>query len=246
MVSLISDFDGTLFFHEESPNIRKEDQRAIKKFQENNKFGLCTGRSWGGLRILEKYNLNLDFYIVNSGAMILNKNKEVVYEKYLENSICEKIIEEFSECDNAVVTKDSIYWIGEPLFESEIGKIIQEVKEVSEPVVALSLHAASEHEAYEIVKKINAKYDVQALQNEEFVDVAATGCSKAVAIQYVKDHLDSKYVAAIGDSYNDIDMLKRADHSFTFEKSPKHVKNVSDEVVSGIAEAIEKINDKFR
>ena len=246
MTGFISDFDGTLFFREENPQIRKKDVEAIHEFQKENKFCLCTGRTWAGVKVLEEYNVYCDYYIVNSGAMILNKNQEVIYEKRLNPAIVQEIIDQTHAYDCAILSKNQIYWVDHAFFQSDSQTIIHSVEDVQEPIVAISLHADSEKEAYEACKKINAQFDVQALQNDVFVDIVAPGCSKGKAIEYLRNHLNISYVAAIGDSYNDIDMLEQANHAFTFASSPRHVQEVADQLVSDIAQAIDYTKNNIK
>ena len=51
---------------------------------------------------------------------------------------------------------------------------------------------------------------------------------------------DVKKLYTIGDSYNDIPMLKMTENSFTFQTSPEAVKNNAGNVVSDFDECINK------
>ena len=51
---------------------------------------------------------------------------------------------------------------------------------------------------------------------------------------------DIKKLYTIGDSYNDIPMLKMTENSFTFQSSPEAVKNRAGTVVSDFDECIKK------
>ena len=48
-------------------------------------------------------------------------------------------------------------------------------------------------------------------------------------------------MCGIGDSYNDIELLKAADISFCFDYSPIEVKNETDYIVDSVCEAIKII-----
>ena len=48
-------------------------------------------------------------------------------------------------------------------------------------------------------------------------------------------------MCGIGDSYNDIELLKAADISFCFDYSPIEVKNEADHIVDSVCEAIKII-----
>ena len=71
MKLLASDFDNTLWFHD---HMKERDVKTIKEFQkQGNLFGVCTGRCLQGIvNPSQPYNLEHDFYILLSGALILN------------------------------------------------------------------------------------------------------------------------------------------------------------------------------
>ena len=90
MKLLASDFDGTLFFHSEKDDMRIRDLKAIRKFQdEGNLFGICTG-------IIEptRDRVNYDFYIVNSGAIILDKDKNIIQKNVIKTEVAKKVVDE--------------------------------------------------------------------------------------------------------------------------------------------------------
>ena len=75
MKALASDIDGTLVFNQQ---IKKQDKEAIEKYQKEHLFGVCSGRPRCALFDLEK--LKLDFYILSSGAMILDKGFNIIQD----------------------------------------------------------------------------------------------------------------------------------------------------------------------
>lgn len=63
----------------------------------------------------------------------------------------------------------------------------------------------------------------------------------------VKKHLKIDVMAGIGDSFNDMSMLKEAHPSFTFHSSPEIIRRSVTCVVDSVAEALgtlEKYKDK--
>ena len=53
MKALASDIDGTLVFNQQ---IKKQDRKAIEKYQKEHLFGVCSGRPRCALFDLEKLN----------------------------------------------------------------------------------------------------------------------------------------------------------------------------------------------
>ena len=86
MKALASDFDRTLFFYDESGSYyRLEDVQAIKHFQSlGNLFGVCTGRSYKGIEDFNPHQIDYDFYILCSGAKILDKEGNLIYQKFID------------------------------------------------------------------------------------------------------------------------------------------------------------------
>ena len=98
MKVLASDFDGTLFFKDETPTIREKDIEAIKKFQAaGNKFGICTGRHLRGILDVTKNKIDFDFYILNSGCIILDHDCNPIYERWIDYSDAIQVFEKYPE-----------------------------------------------------------------------------------------------------------------------------------------------------
>ena len=239
MLSLISDFDGTLFFSKEDPQIHPQDIQKIHEFQKENLFGLCTGRPWVGVSALKANDIDCDFYILTSGALILDKNQNVIYEKTISRSIVQSLLDETEGYARSIQAKNALYTMYEKNRYPMPQTIIQSLDEMKEEAVGFSISAKNEEEAGVLCKKINEKYDIVALQNRHCIDIVAKGCSKGNAVKYVREYLQLEKIGAIGDSYNDIDMLEEADCAFTFSTSPDTVKSVSNHIVSGVEQAID-------
>lgn len=105
-------------------------------------------------------------------------------------------------------------------------------------IYGLSLYAETDAHAQEIAAQINAQFPtLKAFQNEEWIDVARRGCSKGKGIELLKQQLSFKTIAGIGDSYNDIPLLRTTTPSFTFHSSPDAVKQEAQFLVDSLAEA---------
>ena len=158
MKALASDFDRTLFFYDESGSYyRLEDVQAIKHFQSlGNLFGVCTGRSYKGIEDFNPHQIDYDFYILCSGAKILDKEGNLIYQKFIDKKIAQSIYEQYEAVDTSIVYQGDMY-------------------------------------------VLNRTFDLSPRVN----------------------------MAAIGDSWNDIPMLKSVENSFTFNRSHQTVKNVA-------------------
>lgn len=94
--ALASDIDHTLFFQERNPQISIQDCQAIQNYQnQGHLFGLCSGRPYQGVVHLFQ-NLHPDFYIITSGALILDRALHVIYEKFIDYQILHQLFYQYN------------------------------------------------------------------------------------------------------------------------------------------------------
>ena len=79
---------------------------------------------------------------------------------------------------------------------------------------------------------------VQAYVNLASIDVVPAGCSKGTGLRMAAEHYGATLTAGIGDSYNDLELLKAADVAYTFHSSPAEMHADADVLVDAAAEAI--------
>lgn len=248
MKALASDFDGTLFFGNEKDKFKKTDREAIQRFQKKGcLFGLCTGRPLIGIKkVLDKV-ISCDFYILTTGAVILDKNYQVIYKRVMKKQVMFDIFNEYHQLyDIFIQANHKVYFVSDQS-EGDIEQIlIQSIEDIeTDDIFGVSMNAKNEENARKLCKDIQAKYghEVDVYQNLEYLDIVAKGCSKGKAIQMLSEIKDIQLMCGIGDSYNDIPMLENADLSFTFHRSPEIVRQKANVVVDSIAEAIEIIEN---
>lgn len=241
MKALASDFDGTIFFE---GGFKENDLKKIKEFQNQGYlFGLCSGRPFKGIEIITNEQITYDFYILCTGALILDKNHQVIYK----NTITKELLQEyyqryFKDYKMFIQANFQIY-----TFENEdIGGIIRQqissLDEVEGDIYGISMNAINEENATIVCEDINTYFpNLHAFQNKEYIDVVPKGSSKGDGIKRLKDTLKLESISGIGDSYNDITMLEEVDQAFTFHSSPDIVKSHADHIVSSVEEAIDII-----
>ena len=235
-----SDFDGTFYFEGTDNPFFDRDLIAIQQFQkEGHLFGVCTGRSLDGVQVTSDQLPDFDFWILSSGALILDKNMKKLYEKNLTFDTVVKIWQHFHDkVAFLFMAQKQAYVFTEEAFPA-IG--IQSITDLLNiPLCSMSLTASNESEAVEITTIINTIYgsNVTAFQNVNHIDISPKGCSKGNAIAFLKKHFGLMTCGGIGDSYNDIPMLENVEHAFTFSHSPIEVKEKADVLVSNLSEAL--------
>lgn len=250
MKLLASDFDNTLLFHN---RMKLKDVRAIQRFQKKGHlFGLCTGRSLEGVEKPTKpYHINYDFYILLSGALILNKDKDIILEKTIPMNLVIDIFHYLNNQDASIVYKGDMYKVYKQLKQDKRGIYLQSFEELDTDYVnAFSFHF-QDHEidlATKATAMINEKYGeyIEAYQNNQHIDLAAKGCSKGNGIKVIQEyfHLTDQQVYAIGDSWNDLPMLNVVSNSYTFTYAHKDVQKHAKTIVKSLADCIKDIEEK--
>ncbi|MFQ6848354.1 MAG: HAD family hydrolase, partial [Clostridium perfringens] len=105
MKLLASDFDGTLLVDKK---INKRDIEGIKALRKKgHKFIISTGRTLLTMEgVIEKYNLEFDYLVLCNGAVILDKNKNVIKNNLVDFEAVKKIVEEFADQDKIMIYFD--------------------------------------------------------------------------------------------------------------------------------------------
>lgn len=240
MKVLASDFDGTLFFDEK---FRNEDLKAIKEFQkQGHLFGLCSGRPYQGAKKVSKGYIDFDFYIMSSGALIVDNEDHILYEECIDFETMKDIYKKYEkDCGVCVQGDGTIYRVRDKIELPELQIIVESIEDLKEThIYGLSMNAQNEDKAKEKCQEINRLFkEVTAYQNKEYIDVVKKGCSKGHAVNQLKALWNLKEIAGIGDSYNDLPLLEYADYSFTFHSSPKIVQDKANDLVDSVSEAIQ-------
>lgn len=248
MKILASDFDNTLLF---DGKMKEKDIKAIKELQkQGHLFGLCTGR---GLKGVERpslpYDIHYDFYILTSGSLILNKDKEVLFEKKIPMSLVKEIFEFMDQENASVIVNNEMYKVYHRDEEPHhYGHYIQSFDEIDvDEVSAFSFHMPHDRIdlATQATNKILKEYGdkVEAFQNNIHIDLAMKGCSKGNGIHFIQEyfHVDMNNIYCIGDSFNDLPMLKETRNSFSFTYAPDLLKKQVKYIVEGLNQAIDII-----
>ena len=246
MKLLASDLDGTLFFRDIEKGYKESDIEAIKKFQsEGNLFGCCTGRALLGATPSFENLLDCDFYIASSGAMVCDKDLNVIYECPIEFSTIKEIVDTYQD-EVMIFIQTKHYYILKKEFPSNLMTTIQSIDELKgESIYSICLITENQSLLDQMEVELKKYTDIIGYRNMDAIDVVSKECSKGKAVKIVKDYFNADQSYGIGDSYNDIPLLQESDYSFTFNISPDQVKKEANQLVDSIEEAISKMTLKL-
>lgn len=252
MKILISDVDKTLYFSTEEPPIRDFDRKKVEEFQKaGHLFGICTGRSFSGVKeLIEDYGLKFDFMILSSGAIIIDQNFNYIKHITLKRDEIQKLIEDTKDkvIRFSLTNTDNIFFYsGKRRFEpSETVLNFNEFNEVfGNEFESFSLKFNNVENLKKVSKLLDEKYCniFTHHQNVDSLDISPLGCSKGNAIKELQAffNINENDVNAIGDSFNDISMFNAVKHSYTFNNSDFKVQKEAKKLVDSIGECITNI-----
>ena len=243
MKLLASDLDGTLFF---KGGHKEGDIAAIKQFQkEGNLFGCCTGRALFGATPSFENLLDCDFYIASSGAMICDKDLNVIYECPIDFETVKAIVKTY-EHEVTIFIQAKQYFILRKDFPNNMMTRIESIDEVKdETIYSVCLITEDQKQLDKMEEALKRYPHIAGYRNMDAIDIVAKECSKGKAVEIVKEYFKADTSYGIGDSYNDIPLLQDADYSFTFHSSPDTVKQQANQLVDSIEEAIKCMTKKI-
>ena len=245
-LAFASDFDGTLCVSDwESgvEHITSANIEAVHRFQDSGGlFGICTGRPIYSVQKSLKGVIVPDFYIATTGAQVMGTEGVLLLERDLDRALANELCERYGrlECALVAISENEFAEIGgdtAPWFRS-----VGTLSELEGRIFGVSLEFGSDEQAAErAAADINERYAgvAEAFQNLGSVDIVREGCSKGAGVHVAKAGLGVRLIAGIGDSYNDLTLLRAADVAYTFPTSPAVVREAADMVVSSVAEALE-------
>ncbi|MBQ6544323.1 MAG: HAD family phosphatase [Lachnospiraceae bacterium] len=242
-----SDFDGTLYFYKADVKLPPENVAMIREYQAaGHLFGLCTGRQVGGLTPFITGFVKPDFFITSSGANIIDGEGNPILKRGVDRSVADILVREMNpkgyrltldvEGDICVFAKMDYpgkYYVITGVDDAPKGLIHQ-----------VSIHTESLDDAAAVSAYVNERFSdkVEAFQNVIEVDIAPRGCSKGKGVmalrEYMKEKLGDFILYGIGDSINDLPLLKASDVSYTFPYAPQICRDTADKVVPTIVDAL--------
>lgn len=256
----VSDIDGTLLIS--GKNISEKNIAAVKKMVDAGiVVTLATGRMYRATLPVAKA-LGVDVPIITyNGALIKSADGKIFHEKCLPPDIVVELTN-FFEKNNFYIqnySKDNLYF---PIYNDYAkfyensqkvhGETIgwDKMKEKTSHVCKMLGISSSLEETEKISAAVRKNFGEKISITRStpiFNEIVCPGVSKAAAIKILTEKLGVKIseVMAIGDSDNDLPMLKAAGKSVAMGNATDYIKSVCDFETNlcendGFAEAVEK------
>jgi len=248
---LACDIDGTLIVNDYIP------QRNIEKIKyfvsEGGCFSLATGRTAGAISMITNMIDCISPSIVANGSMIYDiKNDRAIYELFVPKSDCHIVKAVLDGCKTVgieahsgkkvLVLRESQETIDHEKYE-DLDAILLDYNTASQynwnKVIYLFATEEESHKTKEIISRF--KHSSQFVDTSAMIDGrrryyyehVPKNVSKATTLKILCEKLNIQKGCcyAIGDYYNDLEMIKVADIGAALYDSPNEVKAAADTVV---------------
>ncbi len=239
------DIDGTLW--DEKMQIPDSTRLAIRRLKENgHKTFLCSGRARGNICSKDLLGMGFDGIVAACGNHV-EMDGTILYERILDNDTVRRVIALLEECHMPVVLEGpKHHWISEKGFEEDpyVLYLFQDMGESALPLrgfeEAIHINKFSAdilpHTDYARVKaELGGEFEI--LEHEKnVVEFVPKGTSKATGIAWLCSYLgvEKEDTYAVGDSVNDLDMLKFVGHGIAMGNASGEAKAVSEYVTEDI------------
>lgn len=213
-----ADFDGTLHINGE---VSQATLDGIKRFRDaGNLFGIATGRSLNSISAqVELYNIPVDFLIGNNGSVAVDEHRNFMFHHYMNFERVDEIIKMFPE--EGVVyygVSDGINVglhdnIDQRTHEDHTFVEISDVLD-KEQAVGMFIRFETNEQARAFADLLNETYygEIRAYNFLHYVDILNFGVTKSNGITQLKELKKFDMPTyTIGDSFNDIPMIKAFD-----------------------------------
>lgn len=259
------DLDGTLL--DSQKRVSPTNSEAIDEMEHNGiMVTIFTGRAWIAAKdYLSNISSDIPAVFQNGAYIATTKSRRELRKLVLEHKSAVEVIEKAREYGvfailftNFTDTPDMIYE-GQlpkkspyvPYFERNsyrLFKVEDMTKCVGEYICEVALVGSLKK-----IKKLSSELKLRnftmivntIVNGEAFVEFFGEGCGKETAMEFLLEKFDTnvKNAAFIGDSYNDLEVLKRVGHPIVMGNAPDELKKIAHFVTStndedGVAYAI--------
>ena len=239
------DVDGTLVDGSNalSPAVR---EAVLALAEAGVAIVVATGRAMPGtMEVVDRIGLQDGTAVTSNGAIVISYHPvEVLHSVTFDASeAVRRVLERIPDALVAVEEVGVGYRVNQPFPEGEVsGRItIEHVDElVAEPVTRVVIRAP-DHDAREfaeVVEDLGLTETNYYIGYTSWLDLAPQGVSKASGLEMVCAKLDVAQadVLAVGDGFNDVEMLEWAGRGVAMGQAPEHVQAAADAVTGSVAD----------
>lgn len=246
-IYLFADMDGTLLNDEKT--IPEANMRALEKFtNEGGKFGMATGRSPHNLSLIANIlPLTAPSILDNGGALYDIRNREYIEVSYIPREKSLELVNRMMQIDPVasvqVYTCSERYQVNfnpqridDPLVALEgIYEPLCRAEDITEEWIKVVL-CLPEEQLNAVIDELDMdsiRKDYSTVYSGKiYFEFLFPGTTKGKGIDAIREKdKNIKKILAIGDFYNDLEMLQKADVSAAPANAEQDIKEIVDYVV---------------
>lgn len=243
----VCDVDGTLLpRHEEKISLSVI--RAVNSLADKGiVFAAASGRSVNSLKKIFDGAGNI--LLAGSDGAMLASGAGVLYCRSIEKQAIERILPKISG-SFVLYTKSTAYVKGERIFEEVCkaeGGCAVDISEYSADIPVLKLAVFKDGE-FEYAQRyaLSNRLVRKCYEDISWCEYVAPGVDKGEAVRFLQEKYNIKYeeTAALGDSHNDVEMLKNAYFSYAVGGARREIKTLARFYTESAEAQIKKIAEK--
>ena len=260
--AVFTDIDGTLLNHNHV--VTALTRNAIHKITDNNiLFTLASSRSPAGIETIIRKNAFSCCMIAFGGALILDEQRNILYEKGMSVSTAENVISYLEK--NCPDVTWNIYTVDRWFVKDKGDPRVQHEEQVVETsaqkgtIKDLDLNTRIDKilcmcpseklpETEQAVRQAFPALSV-ARSSNTLLEIMQQGVNKAEAVKWLctEKGIDMKHTMAFGDNYNDLEMLETVKYGIAMENAPEDIRKktkfvTKDNEHDGIAYILESLS----
>lgn len=244
---LVSDIDGTL--NSKSMKLPENNKVAINEFvNRGGNFTLCSGRNLQSLSIhYRKLGINTPAIFLNGAGIYDFKNKTFLYQSLISSEgeqIILDIAKKYKLAQLTVYTPEKIYlatrkciygWLISKIDKLDF-KLCKKMSDLPRGIWSKASLVGPTFLVNELKEffsnEENSKHFECFKTSPLTLEIVNKGVNKGAAVAKLAELLkiEESNTAAIGDYYNDVEMLKRVAHPVCCGQAPDDIKEISEYV----------------
>ena len=231
---ILSDLDGTLFHNDKS--ISEYTKETIRRAQANGiLFGICTARAKvNAEKFLE--GIEPDILITNGGGIVYYKDKKIYNCEFSVEEVRKLIAAAFEVFGKDIILSADNEHALYSNSKEELGDkfwTFNDFLDFQEPCMKMCIESLDKEKVEKVASVIGLEnVDYLPFSDIPWYKLSKKAATKEKAITELCRHLNisSSKIAAFGDDFNDIGMLKLCGKGLAMENAIAEVKKAADEV----------------
>ena len=237
----IVDFDGHMY-----PEVRAE---IINVMEAGHHVLIATGRAFHAtLPIIRDIGLHSGYSVCSNGGVSLRLDPQleegfeiIARSTFDPSSVLDSLSERIPMAKFAIEDDNGQYLSTERFQDfsfgvQAIGVTFEELQETTAVRLVVFSQDSSTREFAAAIETLGLQGITYSVGYNAWLDVAGAGVSKASGLEALRQilHVEPQDTVAIGDGFNDVEMLEWAGRGVAMGQAPREVKQVADEITGTV------------